>query len=322
MAKRAEILQLESSLVEPSEGLPKNWRNVSTIGMGGTANVYLYETPDGHVAVKSIKVDDNEDLTAEARAEIMHLQKVIADNGGRCHPNVLCYRNVYRDKSYMYLVTDYLDGFALSQWSRNHKKLGENDPARHLSTLRDIAKTAAKGLSYLHSIGIAHRDLHVGNIMVVPTSDPLEPSRVTQKAVLIDLGLSCILDTENKWQTCKRERNYVYLPGEIPTDEDFLRIDVRMLAEALFPAVSGEVNWRILQEGGDLAIITKDEEITKVMKIARKHIYGRRSMIEKAENSIVAEKIYQQLTDVVLAMLQTKNISAEESYKAFAMKTE
>ena len=308
---RVETVRRESSLVAPSTGLPEDWTNVKLLGHGAFGKVYLYETPDGDVAVKSIKVNDSGDAVSNVRAEITRLQKAIADNGDQCHPNVLCYKNLYRDVHFMYLVTDYLHGKTLSAWIDDNEALANSDLADYLTRVREIAKTAAKGLSYLHSIGIAHRDLHPWNIMVVSDS-PVE-THVSLKAVLIDLGLSCLLDPAydaDKWQTCKRR---IAFGRPAASYEELRRIDVRMLAAALFPAVSG-IYWEsIIRE--DVVDMVHDERIADVIQAAQNHIYSRRVKIEEAKNREVAQKIYRQLTDVVLAMLQVKNISAEDAYE-------
>jgi serine/threonine protein phosphatase PrpC len=74
-------------------------------------------------------------------------------------PHVLkpCAQN--RKRSYLYSVTEFLDGQTLTQWMRDN-------PKPTLETVRGIVEQIAKGLRAFHRLEMLHQDLRPENIMI------------------------------------------------------------------------------------------------------------------------------------------------------------
>ncbi len=64
-----------------------------------------------------------------------------------------------RQRHFMYIVTEYIDGQTLTQWMIDH-------PKPDLETVRGIVEQIAKGLRAFHRLEMLHQDLKPDNIMI------------------------------------------------------------------------------------------------------------------------------------------------------------
>jgi serine/threonine protein phosphatase PrpC len=64
-----------------------------------------------------------------------------------------------RKRSYIYVVTEFIEGRTLAQWLADH-------PAPDLETVRGILDQIAKGLQAFHRLEMLHQDLRPENIMI------------------------------------------------------------------------------------------------------------------------------------------------------------
>lgn len=64
-----------------------------------------------------------------------------------------------RKRTYLYVVTEFIDGQSLSQWMIDH-------PAPDMETVRGIVEQIAKGLRAFHRMEMLHQDLRPDNIMI------------------------------------------------------------------------------------------------------------------------------------------------------------
>lgn len=144
------------------------------------------------VAVKSLEKSDDELLalklfrkgaSVEEKTRIhILLQKSV--NLKEIWPDTLLrYRKIlkFSQKPHDALLMDYIKGNSMLQLIDNREI---HEEAVWMYWLYDVLSA----LRFLHSIGIAHRDVHVGNVMI--TSD-------CTKAILVDLDLMC-LPSENR----------------------------------------------------------------------------------------------------------------------------
>ena len=81
-----------------------------------------------------------------------------------------------RRRSYLYVVTELVEGQTLTQWMTDH-------PAPPLETVRDIVEQIAKGLQAFHRMEMIHQDLRPENVMIDRTGT----------AKIIDFGSTKIL---------------------------------------------------------------------------------------------------------------------------------
>lgn len=64
-----------------------------------------------------------------------------------------------RNRNYLYIVTEFIDGQTLAQWMIDH-------PKADVETVRDIIDQIAKGLNAFHRLEMLHQDLRPNNIMI------------------------------------------------------------------------------------------------------------------------------------------------------------
>jgi serine/threonine protein phosphatase PrpC len=101
-------------------------------------------------------------LSTELRADAAQVDRFlmedwIAQRIDSAH--VVRRRDSGRRKSYLYNVTEFIDGQTLAQWMIDH-------PRPDLETVRGIAEQIALGLTALHRQDMLHQDLRPANVMI------------------------------------------------------------------------------------------------------------------------------------------------------------
>ena len=126
-----------------------------SLGGGGMGHVYLARDMrlDRLVAVKLLHVEvaANEDAEARFRREARALSRVL-------HPNVVGIHAFGRHAESWFLVMEYVEGKSLEQMLV--------DGPLPLETVLDMTRQVAAGLSEAHALGIVHRDIKPGNVLV------------------------------------------------------------------------------------------------------------------------------------------------------------
>ncbi len=127
------------------------------IGQGGMGQVYLavHKVMGRQCAVKTLPLDK---LTPESRAAFM---REIRLQAGLDSPYVVRAYDAGHDGKVDYLVTEYVPGTDLRRLVRNNGPLTMEHAALVISQ-------AAMGLGYAHDLGLVHRDVKPGNILVTP----------------------------------------------------------------------------------------------------------------------------------------------------------
>jgi serine/threonine protein kinase len=193
------------------------------IGHGGMGRVYKAE----HVMmgrVVAVKVLPAEKSTAaaiasftreiRAQAKMDHEHLVRAFDAGHA-------RNVY------FLVTEYIPGTDLRRYVRTRGPLSMHEAAT-------IISQAADGLQHAHEMGLVHRDVKPGNLLVTPEGH----TKVS------DLGLAGWLNEDDPaFLSGKIVGTADYLPPELILDPRMVTPagDVYSLGCTLYYAVTGKV---------------------------------------------------------------------------------
>lgn len=142
------------------------------IGSGSMVNVFLghHELLDLPVAVKVLRPDRLTD--PEMRARILREARVTARVG---HRNIVRLLEAGETENGIYLAYEYVDGGTLEE-------LLARSPDRMLSIFEAarIAREIATGLAEINWIGITHRNINPGNILLTQTGE----------VKLADLGLA------------------------------------------------------------------------------------------------------------------------------------
>ena len=126
-----------------------------SLGGGGMGHVYLGRDLrlDRLVAIKLLhaEIAANEDAEARFRREAHALSRVL-------HPNVVGIHAFGRHADSWFLVMEYVEGQSLEQ-------IMTSGPMP-LEAVLDLTRQVAAGLSEAHALGIVHRDIKPGNVLV------------------------------------------------------------------------------------------------------------------------------------------------------------
>jgi serine/threonine-protein kinase len=145
------------------------------------------------------------------------------------HPNLASGIEVVRTPQYCYFVMEFIQGESLSSLL---------DRENHIAQERalDIVIQIARGLEYLHSLSLVHRDVKPGNILVTPE----------ERAVLVDMGLAKRVDTQANLTTegVILGTPYYLSPEQAMGENLDIRSDIYSLGATFYHAVTGSVPFR------------------------------------------------------------------------------
>lgn len=190
--------------------------------------------------------ESEEHMEQAMEAEIDALIAIYRASGAEGHRNVVSYLGRFRwapetDKDvpdvlkeyhykpnieYIGLVLEYINGVDLieftEQWWERPEQSNTMPPP---SLVRQLLRGALSGLTYLHALGFAHRDIKPGNLRV-QTED--------METVILDLGFAChvLYDAERDDSLACKQRPYAGSPMYISPEFAAAVASNRMLSTA------------------------------------------------------------------------------------------
>lgn len=128
---------------------------IRQIHTNARSHIYMAVAPGGtKVALKIPSTELSED---EGALKQFFMEEWIANRIS--NPHVLSAARAPERRSYLYSVSEWIDGQTLRQWMRDN-------PRPSLSQVRDIAGQIIKGLRAFHRLEMLHQDLRPENIMI------------------------------------------------------------------------------------------------------------------------------------------------------------
>eukprot|EP00727_Mastigamoeba_balamuthi_P000115 m51a1_g1010 putative myosin light chain kinase (388) ;mRNA; f:597582-599415 len=204
--------------IAPAVPVEQRWTIRRSIGEGSHSVVYLAtdKATGESVAIKVInkKKESPQDIKALMR-EIAIMKKL-------AHPNIVRLHQVVLTKKTINIVMEHVDGGELFSKICFHGHMAEEDA-------RVVFSQILSAVNYLHSRGVAHRDLKAQNILV---SNSLEVK-------LVDFGLS--VDSTVSWmKTMCGSPSYV-APEVFDCMPYTTQCDMWSLGVLLFAMLSGQL---------------------------------------------------------------------------------
>ncbi len=224
---------LEGDSIQPGHGLPSllgEYEIQEQIGAGGMGQVFRarHRTMQRDVAIKILP-----NLLSVNPSFVQRFQTEVQAIGKLMHPNIVTAFDAGYTESIHYLVMEFVDGISLSSRVATQGVLSVPEAV-------DFLVQAASALNYAHSMGVIHRDIKPGNMML------------TNRGVLkiLDFGLADIESSSRRETTGKQLVGTIeYMsPEQIdrPSQVD-QRTDIYSLGVTLFylltghPMFSGEI---------------------------------------------------------------------------------
>lgn len=176
------------------------------VGGGGFGSVYraIKKSTNETYAIKIVnksKIKPSEFKFIQEEISIMKFLQNVR------HTNIIKVYEIYENTENIYFVLEYLPLGNLSMYYPTLK------PTLCAATLKSITKQILNATSFMHKIGIVHRDLKLNNIMI----DKGENNKLIMK--LIDFGFSTMATKNEKIHEVIGTLNY--LPPEIVNREEY-----------------------------------------------------------------------------------------------------
>jgi serine/threonine-protein kinase len=198
------------------------YRLVAELGRGAMGVVYRAEDPllNRTVAIKCILLMDDPAVRAEYEARFFQEAKAA---GGLNHPNLVTVHDVGREGDIAYMAMELLEGTDLRDL------MGRGRVPLPLAL--ELMAQAAEGLAHAHELGVVHRDIKPGNIMIVR-------GRV---AKIMDFGIARVRASDVKTQTGAILGSPRYMsPEQVTGQPADRRSDIFSLGVVLHELAAGE----------------------------------------------------------------------------------
>ncbi|XP_075121607.1 serine/threonine-protein kinase PLK4 [Leptodactylus fuscus] len=138
-------------------GRIEDFKVLNLLGKGSFACVYRAQSINTGIEV-AIKMIDK-----KAMQRVGMVQRVRNEVEIHCqlkHPSILELYNYFEDSNYVYLILEMCHNGEMNRYLKNRKKPFSEKEARH------FMEQIVKGMLYLHSHGILHRDLTLSNLLL------------------------------------------------------------------------------------------------------------------------------------------------------------
>jgi serine/threonine protein kinase len=201
------------------------YKVLEKLGAGGMGTVFLCEHKlmRRRVAVKVLPVPKAED-----KASLDRFYREAKAAAAVDHPNIVRAYDIDQDDNLHFLVMEWVDGTNLQDLV---KKFGPLDPVR----ASHYVYATAVGLQHAHEIGLIHRDIKPGNILI-------DRSGVVK---ILDLGLARLTHDTDDQLTRQNDENVLgtadYLAPEQALDSHTvdIRADIYSLGATFYFLLSG-----------------------------------------------------------------------------------
>ena len=155
-AALGQPLSEASDILQPDDLVGANYVVERLVGGGGMGQVFVARDTrlERRVTIKLLHPDLGDSALATARfeREAKMLSRVV-------HPNVVAIYDYGQHNGAFYIVMEYVDGESLAEW------LGRKGPMQ-LDEVLTVTRQIASGLAEAHALGIIHRDIKPGNLLL------------------------------------------------------------------------------------------------------------------------------------------------------------
>ena len=157
-------------------GNQKRYRLLRQVGKGGMGTVFEAKliAADSDGSKLALKICES-DASGRAEREAEILKRLSELN----HENIVKFYDSTLDGSHLVIIMELIMGQSLDDWLEH--RYSDGNPGVTFAETQPIVKQLVHGMSAIHALDIAHRDLKPGNLVF---------DEVTGKLVIVDFGLS------------------------------------------------------------------------------------------------------------------------------------
>ena len=201
----------------------RDFKILSKIGEGGMGYVFLAEDEmlGRQVALKTL----NKQFTTDPQL-IERFKTEARAQAGITHPNIVTLYTFFKEQEDYIMVLEYARGKTLRQMLTEKKKFTEDET-------KDILIQLLDGLGYAHSMGVVHRDIKPGNIIIDETG----------RLKILDFGIAKILGDRNLTKTGMKLGTINYMsPEQVMADKELdQRTDIYSLGVLIYEMLTGRL---------------------------------------------------------------------------------
>jgi p21-activated kinase 1 len=200
-----------------TEGDPSRlYRNLVKIGQGASGGVYTaYEVGSNlSVAIKQMNLEQ------QPKKELI-INEILVMRGSR-HKNIVNFIDSYLLKGDLWVVMEYMEGGSLTDVV-THSVMTEGQ-------IGAVSRETLKGLKFLHSKGVIHRDIKSDNILLSMSGD----------IKLTDFGFCAQINEVNLKRTTMVGTPYWMAPEVVSRKEYGPKVDIWSLGIMIIEMIEGE----------------------------------------------------------------------------------
>lgn len=201
-----------------SEGNPNEiFKDLRKIGQGASGGVYLAHAIGSTNRVVAIK---QMNLEHQPKKELI-INEILVMKGSK-HPNIVNYIDSYLLKGELWVVMEYMEGGSLTEIV-THSVMSEGQ-------IGAVCRETLKGLQFLHSKGVIHRDIKSDNILL----------NIEGNIKMTDFGFCAQINELNLKRTTMVGTPYWMAPEVVSRKEYGPKVDIWSLGIMVIEMIEGE----------------------------------------------------------------------------------
>lgn len=201
-----------------TEGNPNDfYSDLKKIGQGASGGVYIAHTVNAANMVVAIK---QMNLEQQPKKELI-INEILVMKGSK-HPNIVNYIDSYLLKGELWVVMEYMEGGSLTEIV-THSVMTEGQ-------IGAVCRETLKGLKFLHSKGVIHRDIKSDNILL--NTDGM--------IKMTDFGFCAQINELNLKRTTMVGTPYWMAPEVVSRKEYGPKVDIWSLGIMVIEMIEGE----------------------------------------------------------------------------------
>lgn len=216
--KRRKNQQIVSKLQHIcTEGNPNElYKDLKKIGQGASGGVYIARSSGDNkvVAIKQMNLEQ------QPKKELI-INEILVMKGSK-HPNIVNYIDSYLLRGELWVVMEYMEGGSLTEIV-THSVMTEGQ-------IGAVCRETLKGLKFLHSKGVIHRDIKSDNILL----------NIDGNIKMTDFGFCAQINELNLKRTTMVGTPYWMAPEVVSRKEYGPKVDIWSLGIMVIEMIEGE----------------------------------------------------------------------------------